>query len=73
LTETAAKPVYVTCRVAARQETAGKQHASNSLSVFCHRRAPRGLHRPVKLGFNLNNLPYLFVATFNLRGTHRRL
>jgi hypothetical protein len=71
--ETAAKPFHVTRRVAARQGMARLRRTSNSLSVFCHRRAPSGLHRPANLGFNLNNLPYLFVAAFKLRDTSPRL
>jgi hypothetical protein len=73
LTETAAKAIHVTRRAAAPQETAGKGCASNSLSAFSRRRAPRGLHPAPDLGFNLNNLAYLFVATFKLRGTRQRL
>jgi hypothetical protein len=60
-------------RAAARQEWGGLQRASNSLSVICHRRAPSGLQPVAKLGFNLNNLAYLFVATFKLRGTIPRI
>jgi hypothetical protein len=49
------------------------QQASNSPSGIWRRPHPFGLRRCGVLGFNLNNLGYLFVAAFKSGGTRRRL
>jgi hypothetical protein len=44
-----------------------RRHARNSPSAFIRRSDGSTLALPLLLGFNLNNICYLFVATFNFR------